>query len=76
MLSECGRLIASTSPSAIYHYHCPTLQSFMDLRFAFKPMSLVKYADEIMKSTEVLFRENHFLIRSDERVWVEDRILR
>jgi hypothetical protein len=58
-------------------YHCPTLilSTLMDIRSALRPMKLVMFADELMQYAETLFRERQSIMRSDDRVLAEDRML-
>jgi hypothetical protein len=47
----------------------------MDLRSTLRPMKLVKHADELMQYAEILFGDNQAIMRSDDRILAEDRML-
>jgi hypothetical protein len=48
----------------------------MDLRSNLRPMKLVKHADELIQYAEILLRDHQSMMRSDDRILVEDRMLR
>jgi hypothetical protein len=48
----------------------------MGLRSTLMPMKLVEHADELMQHAEILLMENQTIMRYDDRVLAEDRMLK
>ena len=60
------------------HFYSPTLpfSISMSIRSTLTPMKLVKHADGMVQSAEVLFRNHQSIMRGDDQILAEDWILR
>jgi len=47
-----------------------------DLRPSLIPMELVKHADELMQYAEILLGDHQAIMRHDDRILAEDRMLK
>jgi hypothetical protein len=48
----------------------------IDLRSSLIPMKLVERADELMQYAEILLRDHQAIMRHDDRILAEDRMLK
>lgn len=48
----------------------------MDLRSSLMPMKLVEHGDELLHYAQILFRDHQSIMRSEDRILVEDHMIR